>query len=72
MQPVPRKVDAPPEWKLFSVTVPTRNRPAKLRRCLESLARAREHAEFTIFVCDSSTNRRLRAEVVAVCEAFPI
>lgn len=70
-QLTPRKVCAPPEWKLFSVTVPTRNRPAKLRRCLESLAAAREHADYTVFVCDSSTDRRLRAEVVAACEAFP-
>lgn len=71
MEPPPRNVGAPPEWRLFSVTVPTRNRPAKLRRCLESLAAAREHADCTVFVCDSSTDPRLRAEVIAACEAFP-
>jgi glycosyltransferase involved in cell wall biosynthesis len=55
---------------LFSVTVPTRNRPKQLRRCLQSLAAAREQADFTAFVCDSSTDPLARAEVIALCETF--
>ena len=54
----------------LAVTIPTRARPAKLRRCLEALAVARERTGFTVDVCDSTPQRSLRAEVAAVCHEF--
>lgn len=38
----------------FAVGVLTRNRPAKLKRCLDALGIAREEQEFVVHVCDSS------------------
>ena len=49
------------------VVVPTRNRPDDLARCLDSLALAREQAEFRAWVCDSSDDQR-RPGVEAACE----
>jgi glycosyltransferase involved in cell wall biosynthesis len=37
-----------------AVIVPTRNRPQKLRRCLQALATARDGTAFDVYVCDSS------------------
>jgi glycosyltransferase involved in cell wall biosynthesis len=57
-------------WTRLSVTVPTRNRPEKLERCLATLGRARECIDFRVYVCDSSTVPRTRQEVADVCNAF--
>jgi glycosyltransferase involved in cell wall biosynthesis len=54
-----------------AVVIPTRNRPAKLRRCLEALEAARQHGSFEVYVADSSTKADLAEEVKGVCEGFP-
>ncbi len=51
------------------VTIPTKNRPEKLRRCLDSLAAARSNRGFTVHVCDSSTDDATRQQVREVCGA---
>ncbi len=56
--------------KNLSVTVPTRNRPEKLQRCLRALARARELFEFEVYVGDSSDEAATREAVKTVCEEF--
>ena len=38
----------------FSVVVPTLNRPAKIRRCLEALAQ-QDHASFEVIVIDDGS-----------------
>jgi glycosyltransferase involved in cell wall biosynthesis len=48
------------------VIVPTRNRPARLRRCLEALAGARAEMPFDVFVCDSSESENA-PEVERIC-----
>lgn len=53
------------------VTIPTKNRPEKLRRCLDSLAAARSTIEFTVHACDSSTDDETRSRVRDVCDAYP-
>jgi len=53
-----------------SVVIPTRNRPDKLAKCLQALEAARERLGFEVFVCDSSTDDAVHAEVVRVCEPF--
>lgn len=58
------------EPEAVGVIVPTRNRPAKLRRCLDALAAAREHHPFTAYVCDSSFAEH-EAEVRSLCESHP-
>jgi glycosyltransferase involved in cell wall biosynthesis len=57
-------------WTPLSVTVPTRNRPEKLERCLAALGRARERVDFRVYVCDSSTPPHTWQEVADVCNAF--
>jgi glycosyltransferase involved in cell wall biosynthesis len=54
----------------FAVAIPTRDRPEKLRWCLEALARAQERARCTVYVLDSSTTRERRDAVAAVCADF--
>ena len=68
--PVPSS--EPPEEKLPSVAVaiPTRSRPEKLRRCLESLIATRERLRFPVYVCDSSPEEADRAAVRAACEDY--
>src|SRR5215211_76796 len=56
--------------KDLSVTVPTRNRPEKLERCLRALAKARELLPFEVYVGDSSDTSVVRDMVQAVCEKF--
>lgn len=53
------------------VTIPTKDRPDKLARCLSALAAARTSIPFTVHVCDSSTDDRTHDEVRAVCAAHP-
>jgi glycosyltransferase involved in cell wall biosynthesis len=48
------------------VVVPTRNRPDKLARCLDALARARAALPFPVLVCDSSDEEHSQA-VSSVC-----
>lgn len=54
----------------FEIVIPTKNRPAKLGRCLDAIAVAREQLEAPVLVCDSSDERR-HAEVRAVCGRHP-
>ncbi|GIO68384.1 glycosyltransferase family 2 protein [Paenibacillus cookii] len=54
----------------ISVVIPTRNRPSKLQKCLEALEKAREFINFTVFVCDSSTDDETYQKVVDVCGSF--
>jgi glycosyltransferase involved in cell wall biosynthesis len=49
-----------------AVTIPTRNRPAQLRRCLAALGRARQELRFRAWVGDSSDPDR-RAALEEVC-----
>jgi glycosyltransferase involved in cell wall biosynthesis len=53
------------------VVVPTRNRPGKLARCLNSLAGARDTYPFRVYAVDSSTTSELRTAVDEVCARFP-
>lgn len=53
-----------------AVVVPTRSRPEKLRRCLDSLAAAREQLHCPVYVCDSSPDDHIRATVREVCERY--
>jgi glycosyltransferase involved in cell wall biosynthesis len=48
------------------VVIPTRDRPAELRRCLQALATARMQQPFTAWVCDSS-GADVRPEVERIC-----
>jgi glycosyltransferase involved in cell wall biosynthesis len=50
-----------------AVVIPTRNRPDRLRICLDALECAQRRQAFAVYVGDSSTNARFRAEVSAVC-----
>jgi glycosyltransferase involved in cell wall biosynthesis len=50
----------------LAVIIPTRNRAAKLARCLEALAGAREQTAFRAYVCDSSAPEQA-AEVAELC-----
>jgi glycosyltransferase involved in cell wall biosynthesis len=51
-----------------AVVIPTRDRPDRLRICLDALERARRRCSFSVYVGDSSTSTDLRAEVAAVCK----
>jgi glycosyltransferase involved in cell wall biosynthesis len=53
----------------IAVIIPTRNRPDRLRRCLEALGRAREETDFRAYVCDSSRDG-LKQEVTDICSLF--
>jgi glycosyltransferase involved in cell wall biosynthesis len=59
-----------PERGSVAVVIPTRNRPAKLLRCLEALEAARRHRTFEVYVGDSSTKADLARQVKDVCERF--
>jgi hypothetical protein len=61
----------PPTSASFAVVIPTRSRPERLGRCLDSIAAARGEADFPVYVCDSSPTEELRAAVRAVCERHP-
>lgn len=54
----------------LAVTIPTRNRPKKLHRCLVALKIARRQVNFLAYVCDSSDTEKTCAEVRAVCAQF--
>jgi len=54
----------------IDVVIPTRNRPDRLIKCLQALKKAREHINFEVKVCDSSTSVGIRKEVENVCEKF--
>jgi glycosyltransferase involved in cell wall biosynthesis len=62
--------EAPKQSASLAVVVPTRSRPERLRRCLDSLAVARERLRFPVYVCDSSPSEEERAEIRAVCEDY--
>jgi glycosyltransferase involved in cell wall biosynthesis len=64
----PRKAEQTPTS--VAVVVPTRSRPEKLRRCLDSLAAARAQLDFPVYVCDSSPDDHVRATVREVCERY--
>ena len=53
----------------LAVIVPTRNRAAKLARCLEALAGAREQTAFRVYVCDSS-GAEDAAGVAELCRGY--
>lgn len=53
-----------------AVVIPTRDRPERLRSCLDALERARRRSPFEVYVGDSSTTTDLRAEVAAVCAGY--
>jgi glycosyltransferase involved in cell wall biosynthesis len=53
------------------VVIPTRSRPDRLERCLESLAAARRRIQFPAYVCDSSPTEAERAAVSEVCARHP-
>lgn len=55
----------------IDVVIPTRNRPAKLERCLRALAEARRTLPFRAFAVDSSTTAEMRKAVDEVCGKFP-
>jgi glycosyltransferase involved in cell wall biosynthesis len=52
------------------VVIPTRNRPEKLARCLESLAAARRRLPFKVYVCDSSDSDHTRRTVEDLCSRY--
>jgi glycosyltransferase involved in cell wall biosynthesis len=54
-----------------AVVIPTRSRPDRLERCLDSLAIARRQTSCPVYVCDSSPTEAERAAVSAVCAKFP-
>ena len=54
----------------LAVTIPTRNRPEKLQRCLSALAQARERIPFEAYVGDASDEATVRKAVQTVCEEF--
>jgi glycosyltransferase involved in cell wall biosynthesis len=51
------------------VVIPTRNRPGKLRRCLDALADAQIRLPFPVLVCDSSDDED-HAAVLTVCAMY--
>jgi glycosyltransferase involved in cell wall biosynthesis len=53
-----------------AVVIRTRDRPERLRRCLEALERARQCSGFEVYVGDSSTTAELRDEVAAACARY--
>lgn len=54
----------------LAIVIPTRNRPDKLRICLEALQQARERIAFRIYVCDSSLDKTVQQNVKNVCDSF--
>lgn len=62
-----RPLGEPPS---LAVVVPTLSRPTQLRRCLDSLAAARERLRFPVYVCDSSPTEAERAAIREVCNAY--
>lgn len=62
---------APAATVSVAVVIPTRSRPDRLKRCLESISAARERLQFPVYVCDSSPTEAMRTEVREVCERFP-
>jgi glycosyltransferase involved in cell wall biosynthesis len=54
-----------------AVVIPTRNRPAKLAKCVEALEAARNQRAFEVYVADSSTKADLVEKVEEVCGRFP-
>ena len=49
------------------MVVPTRSRPERLGRCLDSLAPAQKRLGFSVYVCDSSPSDQAREAVSQVC-----
>lgn len=54
----------------LAVVIPTRSRPDLLRRCLESIAPARERLGCPVYVCDSSPGEQKRQAVAEVAAQF--
>src|SRR5207245_817519 len=54
-----------------AIVVPTRDRPAKLARCLQSQEPARRKIGASVRVCDSSTRPDLRNSVRQICANYP-
>jgi glycosyltransferase involved in cell wall biosynthesis len=61
---------AQPTTASVAVVVRTRDRPERLRRCLEALERARRSSAFDVYVGDSSSSSALRGEVAAACAGY--
>ena len=53
-----------------AVVIRTRDRPERLRLCLEALERAHQRSRFEVYVGDSSTSAELRDEVAAACARY--
>jgi glycosyltransferase involved in cell wall biosynthesis len=60
----------PNDAERFAVVIPTRERAAKLAKCLTALQRSRDLAPFSVHVCDSSRTEQTRAEVADVVDSF--
>jgi hypothetical protein len=54
-----------------AAVIPTRSRPRRLDRCLESISAARERLALPVYVCDSSPAEADRSAVRAVCDRYP-
>ncbi|MBS7539982.1 glycosyltransferase [Ancylobacter lacus] len=54
-----------------TIAIPTKNRPLKLRKCLDVLAKIPEIDSYDVVVCDSSDKPGVAEEVAAVCRDFP-
>ncbi|HEX2707865.1 MAG TPA: glycosyltransferase [Solirubrobacterales bacterium] len=50
----------------FEIVIPTKNRPAKLGRCLAAVTGARKGLELPDLVCDSSDDER-HSEALKIC-----
>lgn len=59
-----------PTVPMLAVTIPTRNRPEKLRKCLAALEQARRYVDFLAYACDSSDTEEMRAQVEATVAEF--
>ncbi len=55
----------------LAVAVPTKDRPGKLARCLQSLSAARDNLGFPVYVCDSSTSEATMESVRRICSEYP-
>lgn len=62
---------APQAAASVAVVIPTRSRPDRLERCLDSISAARRDLAFPVYVCDSSPTEAERATVRAVCQRYP-
>lgn len=56
--------------KELAVVIPTKNRPAKLEKCLAALTIARAQVDFDVWVCDSSTDSERAQAVKEACARY--